>query len=329
MRPFHYQAPSERQQALQALSETDGAQVLAGGTSMVDLMKLDVMRPNALIDINALDLKGIDTSGDTIRFGALTSMAEAAAHEELRRDYPALTESLWLAASPQLRNIASLAGNVLQRTRCPYFRDTSYPCNKRLPGSGCAALDGYNRLHAVLGTSERCIASYPGDWAAAVVMFDATIEMEGPEGERSVPFEEFHTLPGDDPATETVLQADEIVTAIVVQKTPLGRASTYYKVRDRESYAFANASAAVGLTLDGDSVTDVRIGLGGVASVPWRARAAEDSLRGQTLSPDSARRAGEIAFQDARTFDHNAFKVALGIETVIEALMSAKTRAQA
>lgn len=328
MRPFSFHRPAELHRAVEAL-DSNGAQVLAGGTTLVDLMKLDVLRPSALVDINRLEMRGIDIGPERIRFGALTSMAEAAASERLRRDYPILTESLWLAASPQLRNMATLGGNILQRTRCPYFRDVSYACNKREPGSGCAAIEGFNRLHAVLGVSDNCIASYPGDWAVALVALDTTVEIVGPNGQRSLPFETFHRVPGETPEIETALAPDEIVTAIAVAATPLGRASTYYKVRDRESYAFANASAAVALQLDGETVDDVRIGLGGVATKPWRACGAEDALRGERLDPHSARRAGEVAFAEARTFEHNAFKVPLGIETVIEALMSAKRRAQA
>lgn len=326
MRPFAYHRPETVEDAVAALS-AEGAHPLAGGTTMVDLMKLDVRRPVSLVDISALGLAGVRFEDGRIRLGALATMSEVAGDERLTAEYPLLTEALQLAASPQLRNVATLGGNVLQRTRCPYFRDVSYPCNKREPGSGCAAIDGYNRLHAVLGVSDSCIASYPGDFAVSLAALGAHVETAGPQGGRSIPFEDLHRLPGDSPEVETVLEAGELITAIVVERTPLGRASTYYKVRDRESYAFANASAAVALAMEGETVSDARLALGGVASKPWRARAAEDSLRGERLTESAARRAGEIAVEGATTFEHNAFKVPLAVETVIEALMSAKARA--
>ncbi len=325
MLPFTYERPKSLDDAVEMLG--DGALPLAGGTTMVDLMKLYVLHPPRLVDINGLPgLDAIEETNDAIRFGALVRMGQAAEQTTLKRDYPALSEALWLAASPQIRNMASLGGNVLQRTRCPYFRDTSYKCNRREPGSGCDAIGGINRLHAVLGTSDACIASYPGDWAVALIAFDAEVETLSKEGKRTFPFKDLHREPGDRPQDVHNLKPGEIVTAITVKKTPLGRASTYYKVRDRESYAFANASAAAALVMDGDTVKDVRLGLGGVASVPWRAVEAEEGLKGGPLNEDTARKAGETAFKDVKTYEHNAFKVPLGIETVTAALLSAKER---
>lgn len=304
-----------------------GAAVVAGATTVSDLMKLGVLEPSRLVDITRID--GIDRIEETdhdIRFGALVRMADAAEHETLKIDYPALSEALWRAASPQLRNAARLGGNVLQRTRCPYFRDTDANCNKREPGSGCGAIDGWAGMHAVLGTSEQCIALYPGDWAVALSAFDAEVEIIGPDGPRALPFEDLHRLPGDTPNEETTLGPGDIITAIRVAKTPRGRASTYHKVRDRESYAFAAASAAVAVELAGNEVADVRIALGGVATKPWRAREAEAALKGRRLTEDAAQRAGEAAFADAVTRQDNAWKVPLGIATVSEALMIAKAR---
>jgi xanthine dehydrogenase YagS FAD-binding subunit len=253
-------------------------------------------------------------------------MADVARDPVLVAHYPALSESLWMAASPQLRNRATLGGNLLQRTRCYYFRDTSYACNRRVPGSGCAAQDGVNRMHAVLGGSEHCVATHPSDWAVALVAFDAVLHVRSPRGERTMPVGELHRLPGDTPHLETTLEGDELITAISVPATPAGRRSCYLKVRDRESYAFATASAAVGLEMDGSVVRAARIALGGVATVPWRARSAEAALVGKPLSQARARAAAEIAFEGARPLAHNGFKIELGKQTVVEALMTAARR---
>ncbi|MGH6904911.1 MAG: FAD binding domain-containing protein [Geminicoccaceae bacterium] len=322
MRPFAYHRAADVADAVASLGGQ--ATVLAGGTNLVDLMKLEVMTPAALVDITGIaELAGFDTAGDPLRFGALARMADLARDPVLEADYPALSESLWQAASPQLRNSATLAGNLLQRTRCYYFRDTSYACNRRARGSGCAAQDGINRMHAVLGGSEHCVATHPSDWAVALVAFDAVLHLCSPRGERTMPLSELHRLPGDTPHLETTLEGDELITAITVPATPAGRRSCYLKVRDRESYAFATASAAIGLEMDGDTVRAARIALGGVATVPWRARAAEAELVGQRLSEESARRAAKAAFEGARPLTHNRFKVELGKQTVVEALMTA------
>ena len=325
MRPFAYHRAADVADALASLG--GDATVLAGGTTVVDLMKLEVMTPATLVDITGIaELAGFDTSDDPLRFGALARMADVARDPVLEADYPALSESLWRAASPQLRNAATLAGNLLQRTRCYYFRDPSHACNRRAPGSGCAAQDGVNRMHAVLGGSEHCVATHPSDWAVALVAFDAVLHLRSARGERTMPVEKLHRLPGDTPHLETALEADELITAISVPATAAGRRSCYLKVRDRESYAFATASAAVGLEMDGGTVRAARIALGGVATVPWRARAAEAALAGRALSEDSARRAAEAAFEGARPLAHNGFKIELGKRTVVEALMTAARR---
>ncbi|AEG91553.1 FAD binding domain-containing protein [Ramlibacter tataouinensis] len=303
-------------------------QYLAGGTTLVDLMKLDVMRPAQLVDITRLQAPGlhsIEAGRDGLRIGALATMRQVADHPAVRRDYPVLSDAMWLAASPQIRNMARTGGNVLQRTRCAYFRDISWPCNKREPGSGCSALEGQNRWHAVLGTSESCIASYPGDWATALVALDATVHTLAPRGARSLPFARLHRLPGQTPHIETVLAPGELITGFSVPAAPFMRRSLYLKVRDRESYEFALASAAVALDLDGETVRQVRIGLGGPVAVPWRAREAEAALAGRPLTEANALAAARAAFAGARPREHNAFRIPLGEQTLVRALMQAKT----
>lgn len=331
MNNFSYARPTSEREAVEAMARLKGrnAKFLAGGTTLVDLMKLDVEQPEHVIDITGVNgLARIDASeGRELSFGALAHMSEVAAHAVVREHYPALSESLWRAASQQLRNMATIGGNLVQRTRCAYFRDPSYSCNKRTPGSGCSALDGINRGHAVLGVSDACIAVYPGDWAIALAAFDAVIDTLSPRGPRSIPVLDFHRLPGSTPHLETALAPDELILRVRVPATRLGKASTYQKVRDRQSYAFALTSAAVAVEIVDGAVRDARIALGGVATKPWRAREAERSLVGQALTVASARRAGELAFREAHTRPQNAFKVPLGINTVVEALMIAQKRA--
>ncbi len=302
-------------------------QFLAGGTTLLDLMKLEVMQPQTVVDINGLDdtaLGRIEATRGGVRLGALVRMADAAENPIIRRDCPMIAQSLKLAASQQIRNMASLGGNVLQRTRCTYFRDVSYTeCNKRKPGSGCAAMNGVNRDHAVLGASPQCIATYPGDFAQALIALDATVQTMGPDGGRTLRFAALHRQPGSTPDVETTLRPGEMITAFDVALPPWMQRSLYLKVRDRESYEFALASAAVALDLRDGGVADARIALGGVATVPWRARAAEQALRGQALDDSSIAAAAETAFADARTHAHNAFKVALGKQTLARALRQA------
>jgi xanthine dehydrogenase YagS FAD-binding subunit len=331
MRPFIYTKPASAAEAVRAIA-ADGAETrfLAGGTTLYDLMKLNVEAPARVIDINSLaELSNFDTSGSSeLVFGALARMSDVSADPRLVSDYPALSESLWRAASQQLRNMASLGGNLLQRTRCAYFRGGEpFACNKRKPGSGCAAKDGVNRGHALLGGSESCIAVYPGDWAVALAAFDAKVDVLGPKGERTIALEELHREPGTTPHVETVLESSELILRIRVPVTPLGRASTYHKIRDRESYAFALASAAVALQMDGDGVRDVRIAIGGLATRPWRARAAERTLIGGPLTAQTARAAGDAALQGAKAGRYNSFRIELGARTVADALMIARKRA--
>jgi xanthine dehydrogenase YagS FAD-binding subunit len=331
MRAFTYLAPETVDAALDALrAARPGTKILAGGTTLFDLMKLAVEVPPAVIDVGRLaELNTIDVGERELVFGSGARMADVADHPAIKAGYPGLSESLWRAASPQLRNMATVGGNLLQRTRCVYFRGgTEFPCNKREPGSGCAAIGGHDRGHALLGGSDSCIATYAGDFAVALIAFDAVVDVVGPDGRRSVPLAGLHVEPGDDPAREHVLAPDELIVRIRVPATAAGRGSTYLKIRDRESYAFALTSAAVGLTFDGDGVVDeCRIALGGVATRPWRAAEAEQTLLGRRLTPQTARHAGEVAFVAARRGTHNGFRVELGIRTVADALRTAGERA--
>jgi xanthine dehydrogenase YagS FAD-binding subunit len=334
MRPFnieHVETPTAAMQTIAAVrgasAEQSPVQLLAGGTTLVDLMRLDVMRPEFVVDINGLErtpLGRIDADGESLRLGAMVRMADAAEHPVVKRDYPVIAQALALAASQQIRNMASLGGNVMQRTRCSYFRDISYAaCNKRRPGSGCAALDGFNRSHAILGVSDNCIATYPGDFAQALVALDASVDILGPKGNRTVAFAALHRPPGDTPDIETTLKPGEMIASFNIPARPWTRRSLYLKIRDRESYEFALASAAVALDLSGGSAREVRVALGGVATVPWRAKQAEDALRGNELTPQAVSAAADTAFAGAVTKEYNAFKVALGKRTLIRALNQA------
>ncbi len=326
MKPFTYHRAASMNDAL-AEAALPGAAILAGGTTMVDLMRSSISAPSRLVDIGHLDdLSAIDTSGGELRFGALAKMADVAEDATLKAEYPALVESLQLAASQQLRNAATVGGNLLQRTRCVYFRDGVSPCNKRLPGSGCSALEGDTREMALFGTSDRCIATYPGDWGTALAAFDTSIEVASARGRRTIPFLDLHLPYGDDPARETILQPGEIITAILVKTTPAGRKSTYLKVRDRQSYAYAIVSAAVALEMDGETIRDAKVAIGGVASKPWRADAAAAALKGQTVSKDLALKAGAVAFEGATPRTHNAYKIDIGRNAVAKAVLVAAGR---
>jgi xanthine dehydrogenase YagS FAD-binding subunit len=326
MRPFSYTPASSLVDAARAGCER-GAAFLGGGTTLLDLMKLDVMQPQRLIDITKApaDLSGEIASRDgMLRLGGLVRMSEAASHEIVRREFPVIAQSLDLAASQQIRNMARLGGNLLQRTRCPYFRDTSWAaCNKRNPGSGCAALAGFNRMHAVLGTSDACVATYPGDFAQALIALDARLELVSASDRRTLPVSELHRPPGATPERETVLEPGELITGIQVTAGAYTKRSLYLKIRDRQSYEFALASAAVALDLRDGTVNEARIALGGVATVPWRAREAEQVLKGRALDEAAARDAAKAAFAGARPLEHNAFKVELGQRTLVRALLTA------
>jgi xanthine dehydrogenase YagS FAD-binding subunit len=316
----HAQRPSTADTAVQ---------FIAGGTNMTDYMTLNVLKPATLVDISRLPRESharieSDATGG-LRLGALVRMSQAEDHPVIRGSYPLIRDTLVLAASRQIRNMATLGGNILQRTRCEYYREPSWPCNKRSPGSGCAALDGVNRQHAVLGTSEHCIATYAGDFAQALIALDASIEtLGGPRGARRIAFADLHRLPGTTPHIEHTLAPGELITFIDVPAGPWTVRSRYVKVRDRESYQFAVTSAAVALHLEGRTVREARIALGGVATVPWRARQAEELLKGRVLDETLAMKAAEAALVGAQPRKENAFKIPLTKHTLVRALLEAQ-----
>jgi xanthine dehydrogenase YagS FAD-binding subunit len=313
-----------------AAAAQPAAKFVAGGTNLIDLMKLQIETPAHLVDIGMLPLADIEETGDGgLRIGARVTNSALAADMRVRRLYPLLSQAILAGASTQLRNKATTGGNLLQRTRCPYFRNGAggiYPCNKREPGSGCAAIGGIDRGQAVLGTSSACTAVSPGDWPVALTALDATIELIGPSGARSVPIADFYLLPGSTPHREFAIQPGEIITGIAVPKTPAGARSTYHKIRDRESYAFALASAAVALTLDKGRITTAHVALGGVGTRPWRARETEALLQGQPPTREAALGAARAAFANARPGKLNAFKIELGARTIADAVVIAAER---
>jgi len=332
MRPFSYDRAADVAEAARLGRDTGQGQTvaptqfLAGGTTLIDLMKLDVLRPGHVVDINPLADRhsAIEAGPQGLRLGALARMSAVADHEAVKRDYPMIAQALELAASAQLRNMASLGGNLLQRTRCPYFRDTTVKaCNKRAPGSGCAAIGGVNRNHAVLGVDDSCIAQYPGDLAVALIALDATLQLEG-QGARRLALADLHRPPGGRPDVETNLNPGEVITVIDVPAGPWTRRSLYLKIRDRASYEFAIASAAVALDMDGDRVRQARIGLGGMAYRPWRAREAEAVLVGKALTPEVVEAAAREALKGAVTHGHNDYKPELGRRTLVRALLEAQ-----
>jgi xanthine dehydrogenase YagS FAD-binding subunit len=331
MQKFSYARPTSVSEAIYALATASGKspRFLGGGTTLVDLMKLNVETPEVLVDVTEIaELRTYDVkNAHELTFGSLVHMSDVADDAFIKEHYPALSEALCKAASQQLRNMATLGGNLMQRTRCAYFRATEFPCNKRVQNSGCSAIEGINRGHALLGGSDACIAVYPGDFAVALTAFDASVVAVGPRGMRVIPIGDFFLLPGKTPHRETSLAREELITQIRVPVTTAGKASTYQKIRDRESYAFALTSSAVALEFTGENVKNARIALGGVATRPWRAREAEQSLVGRPLTAAAAQRAGELAFADAQATSQNAFRIPLGIATVTESLLIAQRRA--
>jgi xanthine dehydrogenase YagS FAD-binding subunit len=319
MRTFSYVRADSIEQAINYHSQSDSAFFLAGGTTLLDLIKLDVMRPVQVIDVNHLSLKQISVLDDgRVRIGALVTNTALARHDLIRTRYPVLSQALLSGATTQLRNKATTAGNVMQRVRCDYFRDGVSPCNKREPGSGCSAIEGQNRsVHAVLGTSDQCIATHPSDMCVAMAAIGATVQVQGPKGLRETNFLDFHLLPGATPAKEHALLPDEMITHVVLDAPLANGRSGYLKLRDRASYQFALASSAVIVVLDGNTVRDVRIAIGGVGTKPWRALAAEQSLKDALLTPESLAKAAAIALQGAVPYRHNAYKIALGRQAII------------
>src|SRR5262249_21955102 len=307
--------------AVRLIAADPEARFIAGGTNLLDLIKENVARPSRLIDITHLPLHEVEEAKDAgLRIGALVPNSDLAWHPEIESRYPLLASAILAGASAQLRNMASTGGNLLQRTRCVYFYDTTTPCNKREPGSGCAAIHGVNRMHAILGTSEHCIATHPSDMCIALAALDARVQVAGGPGERTIPFEHFHRLPGDTPDLDANLRADEIVTTVELPKKGFAQHYTYLKIRDRLSYAFALVSVAAALEFEDGNIAEARLALGGVAHKPWRDREAEASLQGKRPTAKNFARAAEAALHGARGFDHNDFKIELARRAIVRAL---------
>ncbi len=320
MQPFKYQRVTDQAGALE-VGARPNTRFLAGGTLLVDLMKLGVETPSDLVDVNGLPLAAIEKVAGGLKVGALSRNSDLANHPLVKENFPVLSEALLSGASPQLRNMATLGGNLMQRTRCCYFRDLAYDaCNKRKPGSGCAAQGGWTRYHAVLGTSDQCIAAHPSDMAVALVALDATVHVAGPKGARAIPIVDFHVVPGAHPEVETALAPGEMITHVLLPDSPFAKRSRYVKARDRASYAFALASAAVALHVDGGTIKAARVALGGVGTKPWRSKEAEQKLEGQRPTRELYRAAAEAALAGATTKKDNAFKVELGKRTLARAL---------
>ncbi|HTW86184.1 MAG TPA: xanthine dehydrogenase family protein subunit M [Candidatus Sulfotelmatobacter sp.] len=320
MRPFEYVVAGSPADARALLREVPGARYYAGGTTLVDLMKAEVERPPRVVDISRLPLAAVELRADRVRIGALARNSDVADDPTVGQHFPALAQALRSGASGQLRNAATVGGNLQQRTRCPYFRETRWRCNKREPGSGCDALEGFNRGHAILGTSEHCIATAPGDMAVALVALDAEVVIEGEGGERRVPITEFYLLPGASPERETALAHGELIVAVELRFAAVNERSRYLKLRDRASYEFALVSVAAGLAIEHGAIRTARLALGGVGTVPWRARDAEDVLLNVAPDEDAYVRAAEVALDGAVTRPQNAFKVELAQRAIVRAL---------
>ncbi len=327
MQTFQYSRSATVDQAVQAGAKSKTAQqyadvrFVAGGTTLVDLMKLDVERPNLLVDINGLQLDRIEpASNGGLVLGALARNSAVAHHAVVQRDYPVLSQALLSGASPQLRNMATTAGNLLQRTRCVYFRDTAHACNKREPGTSCSAIGGHNRMLAILGTSKDCIASNPSDQNVALTALEATIQVQGPKGKRTIPIQEFYLKPGSTPNRENVLEPGDLIVSVTLPAPVAGARSHYLKLRDRAAYEFALASTAIVVKMSGDRIEQARVALGGVGTVPWRSHEAEHVLQGQTADSKTFRRAAEAALLDAQPASENGFKVELAKRCIVRAL---------
>lgn len=324
MRPFKYVRASDPSAAAQAVAANPQARFLAGGTNLLDLMKEDVERPNELVDLTRLNLAEIKAAGGGVSIGALAKNSDTANHPLVRKSYPLLTQAIVAGASAQLRNMATNGGNLMQRTRCQYFYDVAMPCNKREPGSGCGALEGLNRIHAILGWSEKCVATYPGDMANALYALDAVVRVRGVNGqERAIPVADFHRLPGDTPERDNNLEHGELIVAIELPKSPFAKNSHYLKVRDRASYAFALVAVAAALEVDAGAVKQSRVVLGSVAHKPWRSPEAESALAGKPATEATFRLAADAALAAAKPLAHNAYKVELAKRAIVRALMRA------
>lgn len=321
---FQYARATDVADAVRQIAADPTAKFIAGGTNLIDLMKDHVESPTRLIDISRLPLTKVEEiAGGGLRIGAMVPNSNLAWHPLIEQRYPLLSSAILAGASAQLRNMASTGGNLLQRTRCFYFYDTVTPCNKREPGSGCSAIKGLNRINAILGTSEACIATHPSDMCVALAALEAKVHVTGPAGERIIAFADFHRLPGDTPHRDTNLDSNEIITAVELPAQGFASNYTYLKIRDRLSYAFALVSVAVGLEMDGDTIRQARVALGGVAHKPWRDSSAEAALNGQPATPDRFKRAASLLLRDAKGYAHNTFKVDLARRTIVRALTQA------
>ncbi len=325
MKPFKYQRAKEIKEATKMVAANKSANFLAGGTNLVDLMKEDVMRPDELVDINNLNLKQIKSIGDKISIGALAKNKDTANHPLIKQNFPLLTQAIMAGASAQIRNMATNGGNLNQRTRCVYFYDTTMPCNKREPNSGCGALEGLNRMHAIFGWSDKCVAVFPSDMSVGLSALDAVIKVQDEKGkERSIHIDEYHRLPGDSPEKDNNLKHGELITSIEIPKNKFGKNTYYLKVRDRASYAFALVSVAVGLEIDStNTIRHSRIAMGGVAHKPWRAFIAEKMLIGKKPSKELFEEAAKMEMERAKPLEHNKFKVTLGACAIVRALKMA------
>jgi xanthine dehydrogenase YagS FAD-binding subunit len=319
MTPFSYSQAADAAEALR-LGHITGSKYLGGGTNLVDLMRETIERPQSLVDVTRLDGTIAETSEGGLRIGAATRNTALAEHAAVRQRYPMLARAILAGASGQIRNMATVGGNILQRTRCLYFYDDAARCNKREPGAGCDARDGFNRMHAILGASATCVATHPSDMCVALAALDAVVHVESQDGARSLPLVDFHRLPEDHPELETMLKANELIVTIELPPLPTMGRSTYRKVRDRASYAFALVSVAAALRVEGGTVTDIRLALGGVAPKPWRARKAEAALKGRPASATSFRAAAEAELAEAAPLSGNAFKVELATRTIVAVL---------
>ena len=321
---FQYARASDVADAVRRIAADPAAKFIAGGTNLIDLMKEDVERPSRLIDISRLPLKNVEeTAGGGLLIGALVPNSDLAYHPLIEQRYPLVASAILAGASQQLRNMASTGGNLLQRTRCFYFYDTATPCNKREPGSGCSAINGVNRISAILGTSEACIATHPSDMCVALAALEAKVHVAGPAGARVIAFADFHRLPGDTPQHDTNLQPKEIVTGVELPPNGFNANYSYLKIRDRLSYAFALVSVAAALELEGDTVKEARLALGGVAHKPWRDTSAEAALRGKPANQTAFTHAADLLLRDARGYAHNAFKIGLARRAIVRALSQA------
>lgn len=320
MEPFKFSRATDNSAAIHLATLTN-SRFIAGGTNLLDLMKLNVETPQQLVDINRLNIKNVEVlSNGNIRIGALVKNSDLSYHPEIKKRYPMLSEALLSGASPQLRNMATTGGNIMQRTRCPYFYDTAFACNKRTPGSGCSAIIGFNRNNAVLGTSDQCIATHPSDMCVAMAALGAVIHVEGSKGQRAIPFADFHLLPGKTPNMEHNLRTGELITSVEIPNLPFAANSHYLKVRDRASYEFALTSAAVAMEIENGRIKNSRVALGGVGTKPWRSLLAEKVLMGAVANTQTYRTAAEAALSEAKGYQHNTFKIELAKRTLVRAL---------